>query len=59
MDIVGLSMAMSQAELLNNVGTAVLAKTLDQAEATGTAMAKLLEEPNLDPLRGHNIDLSI
>lgn len=58
MDIAELSMAMSQANLFQNIGTAMLAKGMDQAEATGEAMAEMIESCP-DPIRGHNIDLSI
>lgn len=60
MDIPSLSMALAQTELLNNVGTAVLAKSLDSMEAAGTQMVNMMQtsmELSVNPSVGANIDI--
>lgn len=58
MDIPALSMAMSQANLLTQVSTAVLAKSLDSQEQTKDAI-KMLMEQSVNPNLGKNIDVSV
>ena len=61
MDIARLSMGMAQTNTLNDVGTALLAKSLDQAKVTGDKMAEMLDaaamERSVNPNVGGNIDL--
>lgn len=66
MDIARLSMDLSQTQLLNNVGFAMMAKTMDMAEAQGEMTAELISSmpsPSLEslvnPAIGGNIDLAI
>lgn len=60
MNIPGLSMALSQIETLNNVGTALLAKSLDSMESTGAQMVDMMKssmELSVNPNVGANIDI--
>ncbi len=63
MDIPALSMSMAQANLLTDVGTAVLAKTMDQAEAVSASLTDMLDaaamELSVNPAVGGNIDISV
>lgn len=63
MDIPGLSMRMAQTNLLSDVGTAMLAKTMDQAESVSAAMTEMLDasemELSVNPGIGANIDISV
>ena len=43
MDIAALSMNLAQTNLLNDVGTAVLSKSLEQAQDTGSAITQMLD----------------
>ena len=58
MDIPALSMAMSQANLLTQVSTAVLAKSLDSQDQTKDAI-KMLMEQSVNPNLGKNIDVRV
>ena len=58
MDIPGLSVAVSQANLINQYNVAVLAKTLDTVEESGDLMIKMMEQ-SVTPHLGQNIDISI
>lgn len=58
MDIPGLSMNMSQMNLMNNVGAALLSKTLSTAEDIGTEMVKMMEQ-SVTPELGQNIDITL
>ena len=58
MDIPALSMAMSQANVLNQVGTSLLAKELHVAEDSGDDMVKMMEQ-SVTPELGGNIDVSV
>ncbi len=58
MDIPALSMAMSSANLMNQVGTAVLSKSLDNAEVMGEGLKKIMET-SVNPAVGQNVDYSI
>ncbi len=63
MDIPALSMSMAQSNLLTDVGTAVLAKTMDQAEAVSASLTDMLDaaamELSVTPAVGGNIDISV
>ncbi|MDE7323470.1 MAG: YjfB family protein [Lachnospiraceae bacterium] len=63
MDIPALSMSMAQTNLLTDVGTAVLAKTMDQAEAVSASLTDMLDsaamELSVNPDIGGNIDISV
>ncbi|MBQ3890709.1 MAG: YjfB family protein [Lachnospiraceae bacterium] len=61
MDIAGVSMALSQAKINNDVGVAVLGKAMDTNESLGDGLVKMLEkadmERSVNPKVGSNIDL--
>lgn len=63
MDIAKLSMNMAQTNLMNNVGTAMLAKSLDMAETLGSTMTDLVDsaalERSVNPDIGGNIDIRV
>lgn len=63
MDIPGLSMRMAQSNLLNDVGTAMLAKSMEQAEVITASMTEMLDasamELSVNPEIGANIDISV
>ncbi|MCH5267800.1 MAG: YjfB family protein [Lachnospiraceae bacterium] len=63
MNIEGLSMGMSQTQLMNSVSTQVLAMSLDMVEEMGEGMIEMLEESMMDapatPNLGANLDISI
>lgn len=63
MDIAGLSMNIAQTNLLNGVGTAMLAKSLDMAETMSASVTELLDsaamERSVYPELGANIDISV
>jgi len=58
MDIPGLSVAVSQANLINQYSIAVMAKTLDTVEESGELMIKMMEQ-SVNPHLGQNIDISV
>lgn len=63
MDIAALSMGISQANVMNNVETAVLAKSLDTMKETGAGLIDMMDRSvmersvNLDI--GANIDIMV
>ena len=61
MDIAALSMNLAQTNLLNDVGTAVLSKSLEQD--TGSAITQMLDasamEHSVYPELGGNIDVMV
>ena len=60
MDIAALSMGLSQTRVLNEVGTAVLAKSLDTMESSGEQTVDLMKssmELSVNPAIGANIDV--
>ena len=57
MDIAALSTAMSMANVQTDVGVAMLSKTLDNMEAMGEGVQKILET-SVNPHIGGNIDVS-
>lgn len=62
MNIPGLSMALSQVQTLNDVGTALLAKSLDSMETNGAQLVDMMKssmELSVNPTVGGNIDLYI
>jgi len=63
MDIPGLSMRMAQSNLLNDVGTAMLAKSMEQAEVITASKTEMLDasamELSVNPGVGANIDISV
>lgn len=58
MDIAALSMSMSSAALCNQIGTAVLSKSLDNMEVMGEGMKKIMEA-SVQPHLGQNVDYSV
>lgn len=63
LDIAGLSIGMSQAKAVTDVGTAVLAKSLDMMEVLGDGMVEMMQrsmmENSVTPNLGGNIDIMI
>lgn len=63
MSIAGLSMGISQAQLATDVGTAMLAKSLDFVETAGAGMIDMMErsmmENSVTPNLGGNIDIMV
>lgn len=63
MDIAGLSMAMSSAKTNDAFSVAMLAKTLDQAESTGSQVVGMMDaaamELSVNPHIGGNFDMSV
>lgn len=62
MDIPALSMALSQNKILNDVGVAMLSKSLDTMQDNGEALVATLDasaELSVNPNIGGNIDLRI
>ncbi|RKM59892.1 putative motility protein [Butyrivibrio sp. CB08] len=62
MDIPALSMALSQNRILNDVGIAMLSKSLDNMQDMGAAMVETIEAApavSLDPNLGANIDIRV
>jgi hypothetical protein len=63
MDIASLSMNLAQNNLMSNVGTAMLSKSIDQAKMTGNTVDELLDssalELSVNPDIGSNIDIRI
>lgn len=56
MDIAALSTQMHMAQLSQDVGIAMLGKSLDMAEDLGSGMVKMMEA-SVTPELGQNIDL--
>ncbi len=62
MDIPALSMALSQNRLLNDVGVAVLSKSLDTMESAGEALVSTIDaaaELSVNPNVGANFDMRV
>ncbi len=63
MDVAGISMAMAQMDISSRVGVAMLDKTLDNAEAMGDQMLKIMDaaamEVSVNPSVGSNFDMRI
>lgn len=58
MDIPALSIAMSQANLGSNLGVALMSESLENADETGEALIKLMEQ-SVNPSVGQNIDIKL
>lgn len=58
MDIAGLSMVKSQSQLMNQVSTSVLSKSLDTQETLGDSMIKMMKS-SVQPDLGQNIDVRV
>ena len=63
MDIPALSMRMAQTRLMTDVGTAILAKSIDQADTTAAALTDMIDaagmERSVNPGIGGNIDIRV
>ena len=63
MDIAGLSTALSQVNVMNNVGVAVLSKQLDMNESLGQSMVAMMDrsvmEQPVTPHLGSHFDMSV
>lgn len=63
MDFALLSMNLAQSQLMTNVSTAVLAKSMDMAEVTSDSIAQLIDsaamEHSVHPELGGNIDILV
>lgn len=63
MDIPALSMSMAQTNILSDVGTAMLAKSMEQAEVVSTSLTEMIDsaamERSVYPELGGNIDVSV
>lgn len=58
MDISSLAMNMSQISLQQDVGVAMLSKTMDSAEVAGQGLRKMMES-SLTPNLGGSIDIKL
>lgn len=58
MDIAGLSMSMSQSNVLRDVNLALMSDVLDQAEQNSMALTKMMEA-SVTPNLGQNIDIRL
>lgn len=63
MDIAALSMNMAQTNVLRDVGTAMLAKSIDTADMMSASMTEMIDtaamERSVCPEIGGNIDISV
>lgn len=62
MNIPELSMSLAQTQTMNNVGVAILSKSLDMMESTGDQMVDMMKssmELSVNPAVGANIDMYI
>ena len=57
MDIAALSMAMSQANLMQNVSLAVTKQAMDAQQQNTEQLVEMLDAPH--PTSGHTIDLQV
>ncbi|MBP3610495.1 MAG: YjfB family protein [Lachnospiraceae bacterium] len=58
MDIPSLSVAMSQANVIDQYSVAMLSKTLDTVEESGAMMIQMMEQ-SVNPHLGQNIDITV
>lgn len=58
MDIAALSMAMSQQDIMTQIGTAVLDKTLESVSASTDNFTKILEQ-SVTPNLGQSVDILV
>ena len=63
MDIAQISMALSQQNAMQSVGTAMLSKSLDFVETAGDQIASMIDasamERSVNPSVGSNFDVSV
>lgn len=63
MDIAEVSMALSQANTMNAVGTAVLSQSIDMGKVAGDGIVKMIDaaamERSVNPAVGGNIDIRL
>lgn len=63
MDVAGVSMALSQANLSSKVGVAMLSKSLDLNSTLGQGLVEIIDasamELSVNPTVGSNIDIRI
>ena len=63
MDIAGVSMALAQTKAMNDVGVAVLSKTMDQQESIGAGIVNMIDsaamERSVNPAVGGNFDFRV
>ncbi len=63
MDIAGISMAMSQMNVMQEVGVAMLSNQFDNAEMTANAISKMIDtagmERSVNPSVGSNFDMYV
>ncbi len=62
MDIAGLSTSLANVNTMNQVGTAMLSKSLDTAEAQGESLIAMMDrsmELSVNPYVGSNFDMSV
>lgn len=63
MDIAGLSMSLSQIQTQNNVGVAMLSKSLDTNEQMGDSLISMMNrstmEQSVNPYVGSHFDMSV
>lgn len=58
MDIAMTSMVLSQNQIMTNIGTAVLAQTLDTIEVSSDNFVKMMEQ-SVNPNIGQNVDIKL
>jgi hypothetical protein len=58
MDISSLAMNMSQISLQQDIGVAMLSKTMDSAEIAGQGLQKIMES-SVSPSLGNSIDIKL
>ncbi|MBQ6887179.1 MAG: YjfB family protein [Lachnospiraceae bacterium] len=63
MDIAGLSVSLSQAQVMNDFGVAMLSKSMDTVEALSAGMVEMIDasamELSVNPAVGSNIDIRV
>lgn len=63
MDIAGVATGLSQAKLMNEIGVAMLSKSLDTADNLGAGLVNMIDaaamELSVNPSIGSNIDIRI
>ena len=63
MDITGLSINLSQAQLMTDYGVAMLSKSMDTVDALGAGLVEMIDasamELSVNPSVGSNIDIRI
>ncbi|PKR77769.1 putative motility protein [Halalkalibacillus sediminis] len=56
MDVAAASIAMSQAQLKQNVGVSLAGQVKDQMSTQGEGLEKLLDAAQIDPNLGNSVD---